>query len=168
MVEAYIGEIRLFAGNYPPFKWVPCDGRLLEIEKYMGLFSVIRFTYGGDGGTKFAVPDLTGRLPVHAGIAKSGTIYALGQKGGTETVTLTAEHLAPHTHPVRASSQPGTSESPAQAYWAGSTINQYGSNVPDAPMSPHAIAATGGRSAHDNMMPYLPVTFIMATEGYFP
>ena len=118
MSDQYLGEIRMFAGNYAPEGWAMCNGQLLMINQNEALFSLIGTTYGGDGQTTFALPDLQGRVPVHTGRNNvTGTVYPLGQKGGTETVTLVADQLPRHTHAVNAQSQAGTSSTPDNNYW---------------------------------------------------
>ncbi|MGF9913550.1 tail fiber protein [Paenibacillus ehimensis] len=169
MAEPYMGEIRMFAGNFAPLGWALCDGRLLSIAEYDTLFMVIGTTYGGDGQTNFALPDLRGRVPIHMGQnpATSST-YSLGQKDGVESVTLIANQMPAHTHGVMAQSQQGTSNSPAGGYWANSTLTQFGGGTPGGTMNPNALTPSGGGQPHDNVMPFTTVSFIIALHGAYP
>ncbi|MFE5322762.1 phage tail protein [Paenibacillus sp. NPDC056579] len=168
MADPFIGEIRMFGGNFAPLGWLKCDGQLLSIAQYSTLYTLIGTTYGGDGVNTFALPDLRGRLPIHQGTGAGGT-YALGQAAGTETVTLTTQQIPAHSHTVRAFSQQGDTNSPNNAVWANSTLDQFGADttIPGT-MHPAAVGITGGSQPHENMMPYLCVHFIIATEGIFP
>lgn len=168
MSEAYVGEIRTFAGNYAPQGWALCDGSLLNISENEALYSLISTTYGGDGRTTFALPDLRGRVPVHMGLnTMTGTSFPLGQKAGTETVTLTTAQLPEHTHTVNASSS-GTMYIPTNAIWAASNGLQYSTNNPDGTMSATATSAVGGNQPHNNMMPFLTVSYIICLYGTYP
>lgn len=168
MSDQYLGEIRMFAGNYAPEGWAMCNGQLLSISENAALFSLIGTTYGGDGQTTFALPDLQGRVPVHMGTnAATGTSYALAQKGGTETVTLAADQLPKHTHAVNAQSGAGTSSAAANNYWAASPVKMYANAAPNGVMGP-AIRMAGGNMAHNNVMPYFAVSFIIALQGTYP
>ncbi|MFS0724277.1 phage tail protein [Paenibacillus sp. 1P07SE] len=165
MSDQYVGEIRMFAGNYAPQGWAICDGSIVNIYDNEALYSLIGTTYGGDGRTNFALPDLRGRVPIHI-----GTGYAMGQKAGTEKVTLTQNQLPQHTHVVHASKTAATSNSPENAYWGLSTgVTNYQTNVePNTTMHASTVSAVGGNQAHDNMMPTFAVSFIIATEGNYP
>jgi microcystin-dependent protein len=164
MADQYVGEIRIFGGNYAPQGWALCNGQLLSISDYAALFSLIGNTYGGDGQTTFAVPNLSGRAVVH-----NGSGYTLGQAGGTETVTLTVTQLPAHSHPVRAAEASGDNASPAGNLWAVNGTTAFASDTSGAvAMNPQAITATGGSQPHDNMMPYLAVNYIIALEGNYP
>ena len=163
MSEPYIGEIRMFAGNFAPVGWNFCDGSVLPISDYTALFNLIGTTYGGDGQTTFALPDLRGRLPIHQG---SG--FVLGGNGGVEQVTLTVPQIPAHTHVATAQSAGGSSSSPAGGVWAGSNANQYSSNNSNATMKAGDIGATGGSQPHNNLMPYLCVNFIISLFGIYP
>lgn len=168
MSESYVGEIRIFAGNYAPEGWAMCNGQLLPINENEALFALIGTTYGGDGRTNFAVPDLRGRLPVHMGTSpRTGTGYVLGQAGGVEEVTLTVGQLPAHTHQAQANTA-ADAESPANAVWAGSALNRFSTAAPDTGMSAAAVTQAGGGGAHDNVMPSLPLTFIISLLGIFP
>jgi microcystin-dependent protein len=171
-MDAYLGEIRTFAGNFAPVGWLPCDGRLLSISEYDALFALLGTAYGGDGQTTFGLPDLQGRAPMHR---KPGS-YAVGAKAGDETVTLTLQQLPAHTHGVVASNMPGSADKPTNALWASPVPP--GTPTPPAPkvyssstdgtMSLQAVRAEGGSQPHDNMMPFLAVTFIINVQGLFP
>lgn len=171
MSEPYLGEIRMFAGNFAPLGWAFCDGSELSISQYDTLYILLGTTYGGDGQTTFALPDLRGRIPLHMGTnPQTGTNFPLGQKAGTETVTLVQNNLPVHTHSVTAQTATSTTQTgnPANAYWAPSDFNRFSTNAPDGTMNPAAITAQGGNQPHDNMMPFLTVSFIIALEGIFP
>lgn len=172
MGDPYIGEIRMFGGNFAPVGWAFCDGRLLPISENEALFILISTTYGGDGETTFALPDLRGRFPIHMGTGPSGNTYVLGEPGGVETVTLTTQQIPSHTHQVLASLNNGNSNTPTGATWAtAGGINLYVplSEDPDiAPLSATAVAQTGSNQPHSNMQPYLAVNFILSLFGIFP
>ncbi|RNB89479.1 phage tail protein [Brevibacillus fluminis] len=164
----YVGEIRMFGGNFPPVGWAFCDGQILPISGNEALYTLLGTTYGGDGVTTFALPDYRGRIPVNNGVnPRTGTNYPLGQLGGTETVTLTTSNLPPHTHAVNVSSQEGTIDTPSGSFFA-KNVQAYSTAAPTAQMASGTISATGGSQPHDNMMPYLPVSYIIALEGAFP
>ena len=164
MSEAYIGEIRMFAGNFAPVGWVFCDGKTYSIPEYEALYSLIGITYGGDGQTNFAVPDLRGRIPI--GIANN---YPLGQKGGSETVKLTTDQLPAHSHAAKAYSHEPSTNDPTNAIWAKSANRQYGdpANL-NAKLKAGIVSTVGDNVPHNNMMPSLPIGFIIATEGIYP
>jgi Microcystin-dependent protein len=169
-MEWYLGEIRLFGGNFAPQGWYFCDGSLLSIAENDALFALIGTTYGGDGINTFALPDLRGRVPIHQGVnPQSGTNYTIGQKAGSETVTLTQAQLPMHTHVPNASTT-STQSSPTGAVWGQGTINEYVNGPASSPvnMSSQTVQAVGGNQPHDNMMPYLPLSFIIAYTGIFP
>ncbi len=164
MAQPYVGELRLFAGNFAPAGWMFCDGQLLPISENETLFNLIGTTYGGDGQTTFALPDLRGRVPVHQG---SGVVLA--ETGGAEQVTLTASQMPAHNHALRASTAVGTGSAPGGALLAATgTANSYGSGAPTQGMAPGALAPQGGSQPHDNMGPYLAVSYIISLFGIFP
>lgn len=168
-MDPYIGEIRMFAGNFAPVGWAFCQGQILSISEYDALFALLGTTYGGDGQTTFALPDLRGRIPLHAGQnPATGSTYALGQMSGTETVTLTAQQIPAHTHTVQAVAGTGDQASPANGLWATSSLNEYSNQGANAAMAANAVFAAGGSQPHDNMMPYQCINFIIATEGLWP
>ena len=167
MSSPFIGEIRMFGGNFAPQGWAFCNGALLPIAENDALFNLIGTTYGGDGQTTFALPNLQSRIPVHQG-TQAGNSYTLAQTGGVETVTLTTQQLPSHTHmPL---GQPGNgSSAPTGSVWAASaSSNIYTDTAPAVNMNPAAIKNTGGSQPHDNMMPFLCVNFILSLFGIFP
>ncbi|WP_127589105.1 phage tail protein [Paenibacillus koleovorans] len=169
MSDQYLGEIRLFSGNYAPQGWAMCNGQILSISENEALYTLIGATYGGDGRTTFGLPDLRGRIPLHTGTNTStGTVYSIGQKGGVETVILTTAQLPAHTHQVSSNSLDGTSVSPTNGYFAGSSVNQYSTLSPNAMMNAAAISSVGGNQSHNNMMPFNTLTYIIALQGIFP
>ncbi len=170
MSNPYIGEIRIFAGNFAPIGWGFCEGQLVPISEYEALFTLIGTTYGGDGQETFALPDLRGRVPVHQGTNNQGSTRVLGESYGSETVTLTSQQLPAHGHALRGSSGVGNVGSPANAVLAATTANAYGNGVPNSPMSPSTLTASGtlNPQPHDNMAPFLTVHYIMALWGVFP
>ncbi|WGG50411.1 phage tail protein [Rugamonas sp. DEMB1] len=170
MADPYIGEIRMFAGNFAPNGWMFCNGAVLSIAENDMLFSLITTTYGGDGQTTFALPDLRGRLPVASGTDRSGRTYNLGQAGGVEDVTLSTGQMPAHTHALAASSDRAT---PAAGATTGLLANTGGSLLyahpaSPAPMRDNAISSAGGSMPHSNMAPYLCVSFIIAVSGMYP
>ena len=166
MSEPFVGEIRMFAGNFAPVGWSFCDGTLLPIADYNVLFQLIGTTYGGDGQSTFALPDLRGRLPIHMGNG-----FTLAETGGVETVTLTASTIPAHSHPYLANTDFGNTNDPTGAVLcalttAGSEYLFAGSG-PNA-MTPGSIGSTGGSQPHDNFQPYLCIDFIISLFGVFP
>ncbi|MCM3175031.1 tail fiber protein [Paenibacillus sp. MER 99-2] len=173
MSDQYVGEIRMFAGEYAPVGWEFCNGQTLQINGYEALYSVIGVMYGGNGTDNFKLPDLRGRLPLHYGTSKDRegkniSTYTVGQTGGTETVTLTEAQLPKHTHLVKAHTAAGTSTTPANNIWATSTAKQYSNLNSNGIMNNQAISSVGGSKEHSNMMPFLPLTFIIAIQGMYP
>lgn len=166
-MEPYVGEIRIFAGNYAPQGWALCQGQILSIAEYDLLFALIGTTYGGDGQTTFALPDFRGRVVLSQGQnPATGTTFNMGQKAGTETVTLTTGQMPSHTHGMQASSLSGTTSSPTNAVWAQSP--QYSTSTPNGSMNPSTVSSVGGNQAHNNMMPYLPINYIICLYGIYP
>jgi microcystin-dependent protein len=164
MSTPYIGEIRLFGGNFAPVGWLLCQGQVLSIAEYDVLFNLIGTTYGGDGVNTFAIPNLASRIPYHQG---SG--YVLGQAGGAEQVTLTSQQLPVHTHAVNANTPNASQAAPAGNVWGAGSLSSYtSSQPPNTTMNPQALTPAGGSQPHDNMPPYLCVNFIIATEGIYP
>jgi microcystin-dependent protein len=164
MSSPFIGEIRMFGGNFAPAGWAFCDGRLIPISENDALFNLIGTTYGGDGQTTFALPNLQSRVPVHVGPG-----FALAQMGGAEQVTLTTSQIPAHTHVPQGQSGNG-SQGPGGGVWAKSATNQniYQTTAPNAAMNAAAIAFSGGSQPHDNMIPFLCVNFILSLFGVFP
>ncbi|HWE63358.1 MAG TPA: tail fiber protein [Chloroflexota bacterium] len=166
MSQSFIGEIRMFGGNFAPVGWAFCDGSLLAIDQNDALFNLIGTTYGGDGQSTFALPNLQGRIPIHQGPG-----FTLGQTGGAETVTLTRNQMPIHTHTAVADSNNATTGSPVGNVWAAVTSNltkAYATTAGATPMNAGALATVGGSQPHDNMKPYLAVNFIISLFGTFP
>ncbi len=169
MGTPYVGEIRMFGGNFAPAGWAFCQGQLLPISENETLFNLIGTTYGGDGQSTFALPNLQGRVPLHMGTSSaSGSTYVLGQAGGVEQVTLTSSQIPAHSHVPQAAAAAGSQSSPANNVWAGSTNLPYSQSAPAAAMATQAIGPTGGSQPHDNMIPYLVVNFIISLFGVYP
>jgi len=162
MSQPYVGEIRMFGGNFAPAGWMFCQGQLLPISEYETLFNLIGTTYGGDGQSTFALPDLRGRLPIHMG---SG--FVLGQNGGAENVTLTANTIPVHTHTVSATTNPNTASLPGGNYLAAGP-DIYDQNKAGNATMAAAISSVGGSQPHSNFQPYLCVSFILSLFGVFP
>lgn len=171
MSEAFIGEIRMFAGNFAPRSWAFCDGQLLAVSGNDALFSLLGTIYGGDGRTTFALPDMRGRLPIHAGSGAGPGLTArpLGQKAGEETATVSMNQLPIHTHTFEASSASATQGNPAGEFLGGgSNVDIYRPAAAGVPMNAVSIENTGGGASHGNVMPFLCVNFIIALTGTFP
>ena len=169
-MDPFLGEVRMFAGTFAPIGWEPCDGRLLAIAENDALYSLLGTTYGGDGINTFGVPDLRGRSPVHMGQGLGLTNRVLGQMTGTETVQLSPSQIPAHFHPVRVVSTAGKVSDPTNAEWAASSAGekQYTLNAPNTSMSAACTTTAGGGQPHENMAPFLAVTFIIATSGIYP
>ena len=162
MSEPFLGEIRIYGFNFAPRSWAACDGQLLPINQNQSLFSLLGTTYGGDGRTTFALPDLRGRAPMHEGSA-----YFLGRKSGEENHTLSLAETPAHTHGGRASAHAGNSPVPTNNF-PGAANNLY--RTADNLTALHAgtVANSGGSQAHNNMQPYLTLNFCIALQGLFP
>lgn len=167
MAQPYVGEIRMFAGNFAPAGWMFCDGQLLPISENETLFQLIGTTYGGDGQSTFALPDLRGRLPIH-----QGNGFILAETGGVEEVTLTVNQVPAHNHPMLATLNPASGTAPSANVLPGlaatSTITPYGADSPTTPLHPSSMSAVGGSQPHSNFQPYLCVSFIISLFGIFP
>ncbi len=163
MSQPFVGEIRLFAGNFAPAGWMFCEGQLLPIAENETLFNLIGTTYGGDGQTTFALPDLRSRVPIH-----QGNGFTLAQTGGAETVTLITSQIPVHSHVPQCSSNAGNQASPQNGVWAVSASNLYSDVAPSVAMAGTAAGADGGSQPHDNMVPFLAVNFILSLFGIFP
>lgn len=171
MPEPYVGEIRMFAGNFAPAGWMLCQGQTLPISENEVLFQLIGTTYGGDGQETFNLPNLASRMPIHQGTSPSGTNRILGETGGSESVTLTTQQIPIHTHPALCSSgnQP-VSADPTNGAAAPSDISQYAAGANGGFMGSSPILSTpaGGSQPHDNMIPYLVINYIISLFGVFP
>ena len=172
MSDAYLGEIRLFSGNYVPAGWLPCDGRLLPVsDPYDVLFILLSNTYGGNGLSNFALPDLRGRVPVSSGQGAGLTDRLPGQMGGSETASLSVYQIPAHTHPAQCSTSGGNLNAAAGAVWArqlSGVTAAYQSAAPDTAMGVYAIGNTGGGSGHENMQPFVTVTYMINYIGIYP
>jgi len=168
MGQPYVGEIRMFGGNFAPMGWMFCEGQLLPISENETLFQLIGTTYGGDGQSTFALPDLRGRIPVHQGTGPGLPGYTLAETGGMETVTLTVNQMPVHNH-VFAMQQSGSHATPEGTILASSPLRQFSSATGGLKtMSPAMVVPAGGNQPHDNFMPYLCVSFIISMYGIFP
>lgn len=172
MSEPFVAEIRIFAGNFAPRGWAFCDGQLLPVSQNTALFSLIGTTYGGDGRTTTALPDLQGRAPMHPGRGPGLTSRRLGEKVGAETVTLTEASLPSHSHSVRAATSAGNTATPSTttALAPSGFDRLYQSNTTEnkGDMDPSIVSATGGSQSHENMQPYITMNFIIALVGLYP
>ncbi|MGE3801484.1 MAG: phage tail protein [Candidatus Kapaibacterium sp.] len=170
MVEPFIGQISMVAFNFAPRSWAFCDGQLIPINQNQALFSLIGTTYGGDGVTTFALPDLRGRAPMHMGQGPGLSDRTEGQKSGSETVTLTTTQMPSHNHLANANGSPGTQFTPINGFWAaegGETTATY-AGTGTGTMNANAISFAGGGQPHNNMQPYLVIAFVIALYGVFP
>lgn len=167
MAQPYVGEIRMFGGNFAPAGWMFCAGQLLPISEYETLFQLIGTTYGGDGQSTFALPDLQGRIPLHFGNG-----FVLAETGGVETVTLTVSQIPAHSHPLLASGNNASQATAAGAVLAQNTTYEpyiSPSSFPaNTPLFAGSVSATGGNQPHNNFQPYLCVSFIISLFGIFP
>lgn len=164
MAQPYVGEIRMFAGNFAPAGWMFCEGQLLPISENETLFQLIGTTYGGDGESTFALPDLRGRIPLH-----QGNGFILAETGGAEEITLTVGQIAAHSHPLLVSTAPANGSSPAGALPGNSaSVDLYTEDSPGVNFSPQAVGPVGGSQPHTNFQPYLCVDFIISLFGIFP
>jgi microcystin-dependent protein len=164
MAQPYVGEIRLFAGNFAPAGWMFCEGQLLPISEYETLFNLIGTTYGGDGQSTFALPDLRGRLPIHFGGG-----FVLAETGGVEQVTLTTAQIPAHAHPMLASADLAASPNPKDNVLAETvSTTPYFAGPPAVALAPQAIASVGGSQPHSNFQPYLCLSHIISLFGIFP
>jgi microcystin-dependent protein len=164
MAQPYVGEIRMFAGNFAPAGWMFCEGQLLPISEYETLFNLIGTTYGGDGQSTFALPDLRGRIPIHMGNG-----FTLAETGGAEEITLTVAQIPAHSHPFLASSATATGSNPQNnVNDQNTTIQIYTQGSSSDNLNPGAVTSTGGSQPHNNFQPYLCVDFIISLFGIFP
>jgi microcystin-dependent protein len=163
MAQPYVGEIRMFAGNFAPAGWMFCEGALLPISENETLFQLIGTTYGGDGQSTFGLPDLRGRLPVH-----QGNGFILAETGGAEEITLTVNQIAAHGHPLLAANTFGNDPNPQSNLLAeSSVVSMYQSGAANAAMAP-SITPVGGSQPHTNFQPYLCINYIISLFGIFP
>jgi microcystin-dependent protein len=164
VAQPYVGEIRMFAGNFAPAGWLFCEGQLLPISENETLFNLIGTTYGGDGESTFALPDLRGRLPAH-----QGNGFVLAETGGAEEITLTAQQIPAHSHPLLAANALGNDPNPQGNLLAESSVgSMYQAGAPATAMAPQSVGPVGGSQPHTNFQPYLCVDFIISLFGIFP
>jgi microcystin-dependent protein len=164
MAQPYVGEIRMFAGNFAPAGWMLCEGQLMAISENETLFQLIGTTYGGDGESTFALPDLRGRIPIH-----QGNGFTLAETGGAEEVTLTVPQIASHGHPLLASTDPVSTPAPASnVIGTPLTATPFYAAPANLPLAPQSITPVGGSQPHTNFQPYLCINFIISLFGIFP
>lgn len=163
MAQPYVGEIRMFAGNFAPAGWMFCEGQLLPISENETLFNLIGTTYGGDGESTFALPDLRGRIPLH-----QGNGFILAETGGVESVTLTVQQIPAHSHAMLASLDIPPLSSPQNSVTGQAASKIYRAGNPTVFLNPAAVGPTGGSQPHDNFQPYLCVDFIISLFGLYP
>jgi microcystin-dependent protein len=165
MSQPYVGEIRMFGGNFAPAGWAFCDGQLMAISDNPTLFNLIGTTYGGDGQSTFALPNLQSRVPMHAGNG-----FTLAQAGGVETVTLTVQQIPAHSHAPQCDNTNNNSTTPQNNVWAGTTLLKHflPTSPPGVAMNSGVMGTTGGSQPHENMMPFLGINFIISLFGVFP
>jgi len=171
MSNPFVAEVRIFTGNFAPKGWALCDGQLLPISQNTALFSLLGTTYGGDGKSNFALPNLQGSAPMQAGQGPGLSLRDLGETAGEQTVTLLQTEMPAHTHTAMSVSAGGGTNSPANAAWAGGGRGAppiYTPLAANVDMSPFATSIAGGNLPHNNMMPFLGLTFIIALQGVFP
>lgn len=162
MSEPFLAEMRLISFNFPPKGWALCNGQLLPINQNQALFSLLGTTYGGNGQTTFALPDMRGRAPIHVGAG-----FTQGERGGESAHTLTISEMPAHTHAAQGSTATGTQKSPANNVWATNSVNPYNSAA-NTTMAAGAITSVGGSQAHENRQPYTVLNLIIALQGIFP
>lgn len=169
MSDPFVGEIRMFAGNFAPRSWALCDGQLLAVNQNDALFSLFGTIYGGDGRTTFALPDLRGRIPIHMGSGPGLTPRQIGSKSGSETVTVTVNQLPSHSHPMQATEEPADSPNPGGKIPGRSTaLDLYINQSPSTVLNPASVTSVGGSQSHTNLMPTQCVHFIVALFGVYP
>lgn len=170
MADPFVAEIRMFAGNFAPKGWAYCNGQVLPISQNTALFTLLGTTYGGDGKTTFALPDLQGRVPMHPGNGPGLTGRVLGENGGNETVTLLPSEMPAHTHAVSmgAFAAAATTTNPQNQLPAQTAENSYSQTGTPVDMAPGTLAVSGGGQSHNNLQPYLVLNFIIALQGVFP
>ena len=169
MADPFVAEIRIFPFNFAPKGWAWCDGQLMPISQNTALFSLLGTTYGGDGKSTFALPDLQGRAPMHPGQGPGLSLHDLGETGGSETVTLLESEIPAHAHAMNASQADGTERNPPDQQLAtGIGIGMYAAPGSLTGLAPQALTPAGGDQPHNNMMPYLTFFFCIALQGVFP
>lgn len=166
MADPFVAEIRMFPFNFPPTGWAFCDGQLLPLSQNTALFSLLGTTYGGNGKSNFALPDLMGRAPMQPGQGPGLSLHDLGESSGTETVTLLESEIPAHSHQLRVVNDVGLQSSPGAAIPAAANMYLNGGSSPNTQMAP--LRPAGGNLPHNNMQPYLTVSFCIALQGVFP
>lgn len=168
-MNCYVGQIKMFAGNFAPEGWMFCSGQLLSIAEYETLFNLIGTTYGGDGESTFALPDLRGRTPNHMGQGPGLSNYVLGETVGTEQVTLTQQQIPAHSHPFLGSTSPANSPNPgSNVVGQASQVNMFFGDNPSVAMKANSLTPSGGSQPHENRMPFLCVNYIISMYGIYP
>jgi microcystin-dependent protein len=172
VAQPYVGEIRMFAGNFAPSGWASCDGQQMPISENDTLFQLIGTTYGGDGESTFNLPNLQSRVPVHWGNSTTGRTYQLGEMAGAEQVTVTTQQMPLHTHPLLGSATAANAAQAADNAFATIPLSAgqfaYGTVTPILPIDPSSITPAGGNQAHDNMQPFNVLQYIISLYGLFP
>lgn len=168
MADPFVAEIRIVPFNFAPRGWAFCDGQLLPLSQNTALFSLLGTTYGGNGKSNFALPDLQGRAPMHPGQGPGLSLHDLGETGGSETVALLESEIPSHSHQARGSGADADTPSPTSASWAGSEAGDSLRKTASGTFGPQALAPAGGDQPHNNMQPYLTLNFIIALQGVFP
>lgn len=171
MADPFVAEIRIFPFNFAPRGWAWCDGQLLPLSQNTALFSLLGTTYGGNGKSNFALPDLQGRAPMHPGQGPGLSLHDLGETGGSETVTLLQSEIPAHAHALRASVEPGDNRLPSPTVSLAVSTGAFayvGGSPPPVAMAPEALALAGGDAPHNNLQPYLTFYFCIALQGVFP
>lgn len=174
MADPFVAEIRIFPFNFAPKGWAWCDGQLMPLSQNTALFSLLGTTYGGDGKSNFALPDLQGRAPMHPGQGPGLSLHDLGESGGSETVSLLESEIPAHSHTLRSSAEDADADNPAPTNTTGGSagVSLYlgapNQVVVSSQLSPNALAPAGGDQPHNNMMPYLTFFFCIALQGVFP
>jgi microcystin-dependent protein len=169
MAQPYVGEIRMFAGNFAPNGWMFCEGQTLPISENDVLFQLIGTTYGGDGEETFNLPNLASRVPIHMGTGPDGTTYQLGEMAGTEQETLTVQQIPSHTHPFTVSGDSAAGNNPVgNVIGKGANIDIFLQDVPTQSMNANSVTPAGGSQPHENTQPFLCINFIISLFGVFP
>ena len=169
-MDPFVAEIRIFPFNFAPKGWAWCNGQILPLSQNTALFSLLGTTYGGDGKSNFALPNMQGNAPMHPGQGPGLSLHDLGETGGSETVSLLESEIPSHSHAMMASNADSTDRSPANNLLAGGLggLSFYGAPPPPVQLSSNALAPAGGDQPHNNMMPYLTCYFNIALQGVYP